>query len=412
MDGQPPAAGLIPPRVAARVDPEGAIRLPLPHDRAAEPPSAYRWLRAHRPVCRVRMPSGDPAWLVTRYRDARFVLSDRRLGKAGLTEPDAPRVRPGTLPPGLLFTTDPPEHTRLRRCTRAVLGTARVAAQRPAIAAAADRLLDALCRAGGADLVAEFAEPLAMQVVCDLLDLPTADRDRFVRWAEVVLAVDGFRPGEVDRAQRDLLGYAAALAEARRAAPGEDAVSAMARYRCPELGNGTLDPVVSLVATILVTGYETMVAAVANALLILLLRDGLPSPWPADSGGLLDELLRLGTFGDALRSRRARTDVRVGGVLVPAGDVVLVSVASANRDEAAFREPDHLIPGRSGPRHLSFGRGIHHCVGAELARVQLDVALERLAARLPGMRLAVAPEAVVLRTGSAERPPARLPVRW
>ncbi|QKV96818.1 cytochrome P450 [Streptomyces sp. NA02950] len=384
--------------------PAGPPRLPFPGGRPAEPPSLYLRLRRECPVSRVRMPSGDLGWLVTRYKDARFALSDRRLSKAALTEPGAPRIRPGVLPPGLLFTTDPPEHTVLRTRATAALTRTRIGTLRPAVGQIARDLADTLGPRGEADLVADFARPLAMRVMCRLLGVPLGDRERFAHWAEAVLAVDGHGSGEVERAQRDLMAYTAALVAARAAAPSDDLVSALAR-------DGDDATAVSLAATFLVTGYETMVAAVANAVLTLLTRGGLPAPWPTDPRALIEELLRLGTFGDALRTRRAIADVTVGGVTVPAGDVVLVSLASANRDETVFTAPDRLLPGRT-PRHLAFGHGAHYCPGARLARMELEAGLRCLAGRLPGLRPAMAPEEVVPRAGSAERPPERLPVRW
>ncbi|MEU8825523.1 cytochrome P450 [Streptomyces sp. NPDC048636] len=384
--------------------PAGPPRLPFPGDHPAEPPTCYARMRRECPVSRVRMPSGDLGWLVTRYKDARFALSDSRLSKAALTAPGAPRIRPGVLLPGLLFTTDPPEHTALRTRATAALTRTRIDGLRPAVAGIAEELVDGFAARAEADLVADFARPFAMRVMCRLLGVPLGDRDRFAHWAETVLAVDGHSPDEVERAQRDLMAYTGALVTARAAAPADDLVSALAR-------DGDDATAVSLAATFLVTGYETMVAAVANAVLTLLTRGGLPAPWPADSRALIEELLRLGTFGDALRSRRATADITMGGVVVPAGDVVLVSLASANRDETVFTAPDELLPGRT-PRHLGFGHGAHYCPGARLARVELETALRTLATRLPGLRLAMAPTEAVPRAGSAERPPERLAVRW
>lgn len=360
-------------------------------------------LRRAQPVCRIRLPTGSLAWLVTAWADARFVLSDPRFSKAALTEPDAPKARPGALPPGVLFTTDPPEHTALRTLLSRGLTPARVASLRPRVVSFADELNSAL--ETPADLVSGYAEPFSMRSICALLDVPVAEQAQFASWSATVLAVSGQSPHAVESAQRELLAYIARLVAARSAAPGDDLVSDLLRHST-FAGYG---PIVGLVATLLVTGYETMVAAVANSALALLTHGGLVrEPTPS----MLEELFRFAAFGDALRSRRAVRDVRMGSAQIRAGDLVVVSTAAANRDSAVFVAGESFLPTRNPNPHMAFGRGVHFCAGAGLARTQLQVALSRLALHHPRMRLAVPLSEITLRVGASEAPPERLPVTW
>ncbi|MFB9903097.1 cytochrome P450 [Allokutzneria oryzae] len=392
--------------------------MPFPFARGAvtELPPGYELLRRDRPVCRVRLPSGDLAWLVTRYADARLVLADHRFSKRALLDGGAARTRRGALLSGLLFTTDPPEHTALRSRLTGSLNPRRVAALRPRITGLAEELLDRL--EPGGDLMAAFAEPLAMSVICALLGVPVAEHRTYAHWAEAVLSVNRFTDEEVTRAQNELLVHMSATVRAARSEPGEGLISALVTDGLAVDDDAS---VVKLVATLLVTGYETMVAGIGNAVLTLLVHNGRLPSCPVDPA-LLEEVLRFSTYGDALRSRRAVEDVQLGGVTIRAGDVVVVSVASANRDDDAFPEagrfdptrfdPTRFDPARCGPRHLSFGHGAHFCVGASLARLELEVALEVLSRRLPALRLAVPATEVRFRDGSAETPPESLPVTW
>ncbi|GAA4021210.1 cytochrome P450 [Allokutzneria multivorans] len=377
------------------------VPFPLPRAGLTEPAPAYRELRRDRPVCRVRLPSGDLAWLVTRYADAKLVLADPRFSKRALLDGGAARTRRGELLDGLLFTTDPPEHTALRARLAGAFTPRRIAALRPGVVELAERLLDDL--EPGGDLMSAFAEPLAMSVICALLGVSVAENRRYAHWAQAVLSVSCFSDEEVSQAQRDLLDNVHAQVKAARASPGEGLIAALVADEADDIA------VVKLVATLLVTGYETMVAGIGGAVLTLLVHCGRVSP---ANPVLLEELLRFATFGDALRSRRAIADVSLGGAQIRSGDVVLVSVASANRDAEVFDDPESFSPSRDGARHLSFGHGPHFCVGAALARLELEVALEVLTRRVPGLRLAVPAEEIRLRHGSAEAPPESLPVTW
>ncbi|WP_314173799.1 cytochrome P450 [Streptomyces winkii] len=406
-DGSPGCPAGLGPTGASALDAAsggGPLSLPFPHDVPGAPPSIYRRLRAERPVCPVRMATGDTAWLVTRSGDARFVLADSRFSKAALLAPDAPRTRPGALPRGLLFTTDPPEHTRLRSVAAAALSKERTEALRPVAARLAAQAAARLERRQRADLVRDFARPLAMGTMCALLGVPEDEADDFAGWAETVLTTGPAPDGEVERAQDELMACTRRLVTRRADAPAGDAMSAL-------LGpDGDVERAVSLVATLMAAGYETMVASVANSALLLLAGEGgLPAPWPDDPGALVEELLRLSTFGDALRSRRATADLRIGGELIRSGDVVLVSLASVNRDEAVYDDPDRPLPGRRA-RHMAFGHGARRCPASRPARMELAVAMERLTRSFPGMRLAVAPQEIVLRSELAESCPESLPV--
>ncbi|SDM50768.1 cytochrome P450 [Allokutzneria albata] len=381
--------------MVAELDP---VPYPFPRAELTAPAPAYRRLRRERPVCRIRLPSGDLAWLVTRYDDARFVLADPRFSKRALLDGGAARTRRGELLSGLLFTTDPPEHTALRARLTGALTPRRIAALRPVVVGLAERLVDDL--EPGDDLMSVFVEPLAMSVICALLGVSVDEHRRYARWAETVLSIARFSDDEVSRAQRELLDNVHAQL---RTASGEGLIAALAADSPDDMA------VVKLVATLLVTGYETMVAGIGCAVLTLLVHCG---QMRAVDPALLEELLRFATFGDALRSRRAIADVELGGVLIRDGDVVMVSIASANRDEDAFSEPERFDPERERVRHLSFGHGPHFCVGAALARLELEVALEVLGRRLPTLSLAAPAEEIRLRFGSAEAPPESLPITW
>ncbi|HKS47160.1 MAG TPA: cytochrome P450 [Amycolatopsis sp.] len=363
-------------------------------------------------MCPVVLANGQHAWLVTRYSDVRLVLSDARFSKAALAWPDSPKIHSGPLLPGLLLTTDPPEHTALRAPLTPLMGKKEMARRRPRLVVAAQDVLDEFAlRRPPSDFVTGFAGPLATRAICDLLGLPVTEQARFTAWAEPALGGLGHPVDEVNRAQRHMLGYLAEVVASTRARPADDLLSSLARN-----GSGLPDEaVVKLGATLLVTGIETMTAAIAKAVLALLTRFPAVPALPADPGArqlMIEEILRFVTFGETVRSRRALVDARLGDVMIGRGDIVLVSTGSANQDEAGFPAAAEFDPARRPNRHLAFGRGIHVCLGAALARLELEVALEQLSRRLPKLRLAVPPDRVEARVGSAEIPPAALPVLW
>lgn len=367
------------------------------------------------------LPGGAPAWLVSRYADVRQVLSDPRFGRAGLYAPDAPALSgvPDLVnDPDLMFNQDGSDHLRLRRTLRRAFTPRAVARWRPWIAAIVEELLDRLePRPQPADVVAEFALPLPVAVISRLMGLDESAWDRLRHWSEHAFS-DGTHEGEqVASARRAFAAFGADLLAERRRTPGEDLISGLVAA-ADEEGNFPEPQLVSLVCGLVVGGHDSTMTMLGNALLYLLgeRRD----TWPrigADeeaAGRVADRLVHLVPLGDDRGStRHAATDVEVGGVTIPAGAIVLADCGMANRDPEVF--PPATLHDLFAPLEaptLSFGAGPHYCLGAWLARTELQLALHRLAARLPDLRLAAPMDAVAWRTGTTSRSPRRLDVRW
>ncbi|WP_277347718.1 cytochrome P450 [Streptomyces barkulensis] len=406
--------------------PEPLPPFPFPGSSYRGPAPAYARLRAERPVVRVGTAGGGHAWLVTRHADVRAVLEDPRFSRAAMYAPGAPRFS-GLFqaPPGMIVSLDPPDHTRLRALASQAFSPGRIEGMRPRVRELAGELLRDLepeaDRGGPVDLVARFAAPLAMAVICELLGVPGEDRGRFHTW--VRRFADLSAPEEQAVEARESLGaYIASLVAARRAEPAVspgsagDVLSALAAAR---LGEDRLsqEELIGLGYTLLGAGFDSSAGQIANFTLTLLAHH--PKLWrrlgehPGEVPAAVEELLRtvnLNADDTSGLPRLATEDVAVGGTVVPAGDAVFVSFASANRDEAVFADPGHLDPSRADNPHLAFGHGIHHCLGAPLARLELSVALEELTRRFPGARLAVPAAEIPWRTGDVNHNPLTLPV--
>jgi cytochrome P450 len=345
-------------------------------------------LRAAGPVHRIVTAEGETAWLVTRYPDVRAALADPALSL------DNANARAGyrgsSLPPALarhLLNTDPPDHARLRRLVGQAFTTRRIDGLAEGIRATADRLLDALAGHDGADLVAAYAAPLPMAVICDLLGVPAADQDEFRAWTHTLVDSAPDRGRQLRAAVAGIDGYTRALIGRKRANPGDDLLSALIEAR--DVGDRlSEDELTSFTFVLFAAGYETSMGLISVGLLELLRRPGPRAALRTDPAGLVEELLRF-CVPAALATRRfAREPVEIGGVRIPPGELVLLSLASANRDPDRFDGADELVPSRGGHGHLAFGHGIHHCLGAPLARLEARIALERLLDRFPRLALA------------------------
>ncbi|MFJ6573280.1 cytochrome P450 [Streptomyces sp. NPDC091292] len=367
------------------------------------------------------LPDGSPAWLVSRYPDVRQVLSDGRFGRAHLYAADAPVVSdvPNLVnSPDLMFNQDGPDHLRLRRTMRRAFTPRAIARWRPWISAIVDQLLDDLARRERpVDIVAEFTRAVPVAVISRLMGLDVSARERMRHWSEYAFSDGGHEDDEVGAGLAEFKVFGAELLAERRREPGDDLVSGLVRT-ADEEGGIPEAQMVMLVCGLVVGGHDSTMTMLGNSLLYVLGEH--PEIWPRlasdeeSAGTVADRLFHLIPLGDDRGSlRQAYEDVEVGGVVVPAGAVVLADCAMANRDPAVFPAAtlDDLLAPLEAPT-LSFGAGVRYCLGAWLARLELQLALSRLAARFPGLRLTEPAEAVDWRLGSTSRSPVRLLVTW
>ena len=369
-------------------------------------------LRQDAPVSRVELPGGLAVWLVTRYDDARQALADPRLSRAASAN-NGRRLTSGMFNRALtqhMLSSDPPDHTRLRRLVSGVFRPRRVELLRPRIGEIAATLLRDLD--GEVDLVDAFAFPLPIQVICELLGIPVADRDSFREWSDVVVSgpAAGARLGPATNAMVEYIG---ALLDARRADPGDDLLGGLLAVRD---GGDRLsdDELCSMVFLLLVAGHETTVNLIGNAVIGLARDPALAARLRTEPGALpatIEEFLRHDGPVAVSTYRRSLEPLTIGGVDVPAGETVVVSLLSANRDERRFAAPDAFDPDRADGGHLAFGHGIHYCLGAPLARAEAQIGLGALLGRFASIELAVPADELTFRPGVLMRGVTALPVR-
>lgn len=378
----------------------------------------YRELRAREPMTRVTLPYGEGvAWLATRYEDVRAVTGDPRLSReAARARADVPRMTRDELLRPSIINMDPPDHTRLRRLVAKAFTARRMEAMRPRVREMVRTAVDGMVAGGPpADLVAHLALPLPVGVICELLGVPYEDRERFRAWSEGVLSTTALPPEEVQRCYLDLGTYLAGLVARRRAEPTGDLLGTLvvARDEGERLSEQEL---VVFGVTLLVAGHETTANQLGNFVYTLLThRDQLDVLYrrPDLVPQAVEELLRFIPLGGGAGFPRVATeDVEIGGVTVRAGEAVFVSSPSANRDEAAFDDPETLDITRTDNPHMAFGHGVHHCLGAQLARLELCEALSAIVTRLPGLRLARPENELPWKIGMRVRGLRALPVAW
>lgn len=374
-------------------------------------------LREQPGLGRIRMPYGGVAWLAIRYEDVKAVLTDPRFSRAAAAGRDVPRARPPQDSPSMLISMDPPDHTRLRRLVSKAFTARRVARLRPAIQEIIDSLLDDMVATGSpADLAAAVAWPLPVTVMCDLLGVPATDQDRFRHWTEMTLALGAdSRPDEISGARDHLNSYLASLVDRRRAHPTDDLLSALVGAR-DDGDRLSEEELIRLAVTLLISGHETTANQIGNAVFVLLSEgrwQQLVSGGPDLVPRAVEELLRYIPLGASVDFARIATeDLELGGQHIQAGEAVLVEFYAANHDQRAFADPDRLDLLRENNSHLTFGHGVHHCLGAQLARSEMQVAITALVTRFPTLRLAVAPEEVRWRADRLVRGVRALPVVW
>ncbi|MFD5815909.1 cytochrome P450 [Streptomyces sp. NPDC127038] len=386
-----------------------------PAELAADPYAVYARLREAGPVHRVTGTDGLPAWLVTRYDDVRQALADPRLS---LDKRNAPPggYRGMALPPALdanLLNMDPPDHTRIRRLVNRAFTPRQIERLREPVRRTADQLLDVVAAAERADLITSYAAPLPITVICDLLGIRPADRLDFRSWTDTLVAPDPTRPHLAKEAVGSLLSFLTRLIADKRTAPTDDLLSALIAVRDEE-DRLSEDELMSLAFLILFAGYENTVHLIGNAVLTLLRHPDQLAELRADPtrlGAAVEELARYdGPVPLAIR-RFPTEDVTIGGVTVPAGETVLLSLAGAHRDPHRFADPDRFDIDRDATGHLALGHGIHYCLGAPLARMETEIALSALLDRFPDLALDVPPGELRWRPSMRSRGLLALPVR-
>lgn len=410
------------------------------HDPVADPYPVYAALRARGPVHRVLVPGSGECWLVVTRDAARAALTDPRLRND--IRHSASWLSDGGHAIGRnMLQTDPPQHTRLRRLVAAHFTAGRIAALRPRIECLARDLLDELPQDGPVDLVSRYALPLPVTVICDLLGVPAPDRALFHTWSnELVMPTS---PDAATSAAAALTAYLTDLIEAKRDAlvrasgpvrppgtPDTDLLGSLVAAvredtpsdRPPHDDTGgtthahlTDDELLGMAFLILVAGHETTVNLISSTVHALLAHPDQFALLRADpdlTAAAVEESLRYNSPVHATAFRFAAEALDLAGTRVPAGDQVLISLAAASRDPHHFPEPDRFDIRREGPAHLGFGHGLHHCLGAPLARVEAIIALRLLLAHRTTLTLATDPTALTWRTSTLLRGLTALPVRF
>jgi cytochrome P450 len=387
----------------------------------ADPYPFYARLRAEAPVWRTTLPDKRAAWLVTRYEDVGRVLKDDMFVKDKLNAMDPEQQAKTPWAPGFLkplernmLDLNDPDHARLRALVSKAFTPRLIAQLRGRIEALCEDLLEAMERRGKVELVGDYALPIPATVIAELLGVPAQDQRKFHRWSSRLVSISSSR--DMLRALPAALAfirYLRKLIDRRRVNPRDDLITAL--VRAEEAGDKlSEDELLAMAFLLLVAGHETTVNLISSGALTLL-------EYPEQAEALrrdpslikpaVEELLRYTSPVELATERYARENVEIAGTLVPRGELVLAVLGSANRDERHFENPDSLDLARDPNRHLAFGRGgVHHCLGAPLARMEGQIAINAFLRRSPNVRLTVAPDTLRWRRGLFLRGLERLPL--
>jgi pentalenolactone synthase len=400
---------------------ELAPQLPFDRPNVLDVAPLYAVLRAEAPITRVRTPAGDPAWLVTRYEEARALFGDSRLGRSHPNPSEAATVSDAAILSGPSgdYETEQADHARLRALLVPAFSAKRMRLLAGHVRELVDGCLDAMEAARAADperpvdLHATLSFPLPVLVICELLGVPFEDREYFHGLSDRVGRLDGGT--DAAEAMAEFERYMGGLAAAKRVNPGEDVVSDLVRAQEAD-PRFTDEKLATLSAGLLFAGHETTVGRIDLGVLLLLSDLDRRDAFVADPDGqaqrTVEEILRLSAPGGLGLLRYAHEDVEIGGVTIARGDAVMLSTAAANRDPSAFAEATEFDPARSPNPHLSFGHGPHFCIGASLARTELTAVFSALFRRFPGLRLAVEVDDLVVRADRLTGGVTEVPVTW
>ncbi|MBG6090839.1 cytochrome P450 [Actinomadura viridis] len=400
----------------------------LPPGELGPPSPRFAVRHAEAPLAPLTLPSGDRIRAVARHEDIRTVLAHSAASR-NLRYEGAPRLTKGMSledNPTSILNMDPPEHTRLRRILSGTFTPRQIEGWRPRVAEITAGLVDGLAAAGGpADLVEAFAFPLPSLVICELMGVPARDQPRFRRWTELFLSTADASADDRMAAAMEFAGYAAELVAAHRERPGDDLIDMLVQARDAD-DRLSEDELVGLVFGLILAGHETTAAQISRGALRLLSH---PERWaalaadPALVPAAVEEILRYDGPGGYGVLRRMTERVELSGGAVEAGEAVFLLLPAGNLDPEVFPDPESFEVTRfAGERtadgawerarrpHLSFGHGPHYCLGANLARMELQEAFGALATRLPGLRLAGPATAVPWIGEAVIHRPAEVPV--
>ncbi|MEV7232391.1 cytochrome P450 [Polymorphospora sp. NPDC051019] len=380
-------------------------------------PVQAMWREA--PVRQFTTESGRLAWLVTGMREVRAVLSDPRFSRA-----EARRLG-AVIGPAAIFKNpgindlDPPEHTRLRRLVSGAFSARRMRALRPRIQRMTDELIASMIATGPpADLASDLCYQVPISVICEILGVPDEDLERFRGWAERVTSTGAYPPEEAVAALRAMVAYMAGLVDAKRRDPDESLLHDLITAH-DEQDRLSEDELVTLGCGLLLAGNESTATMLSKGLVALLANPDQLAALRADPSlipAAVEEILRFSTLGVRPYSGHLRgttSDVNLGGVTIPAHSVVYACLPAANLDPAAFPAPERLDVTRTGAvGHVAFGHGIHHCLGAQLARMELEVVIGSTLAAFPGLRLAVPVDDIPYKDGFLITGVRALPATW
>lgn len=394
----------------------------IPVDIMQDPYGLLGQLRAEGPVREVVWAHGARAWLITRYEEIAALVNDPRVSKDGrrmnelFARHSGPAGEPGgteeaggagagsTESDGVGFTdeltthvlnSDPPRHTRLRSMVSKAFNTHRVERLRSRAEQVTDECLDAMAGSDRVDLVEALAVRLPITMICDLFGIPEPDREKFRQWGAMLVGA-GKDPDAVSAAGENMVNYVNTLVDAKRVNPGDDMVTALVRVRDAgdQLSQGEL---VSMIYFLAVAGHITTICSIGNAAYNLLTHPAELARLQADLSlmpAAVDELMRFDSAAQVGTFRFTTDEIQVGDVVIPPDELLLFSWSSANRDSAHFPDGDRLDLSRHPSGIMSWGFGLHRCIGVPLAKMQIEIALTRLLTRFPDVRLAVDPSEI------------------
>jgi pentalenolactone synthase len=387
------------------------VQLPFEQPYPLQAVPLLRELQALAPVHRIRTAVGDEGWLVTGYEQVHGLLDDDRLGRSHPDPANAARTGESALfgGPSGDFETEHADHARMRSLLQPHFSPKRMRGLRPRVEALTAGLLDELAEHGApADLNEALALPLPIAVICELLGVPHEDRVQFRALTQA--AADVRDRARSEKGLGDLFGYGQELVARKRREPSDDVISRLSATE------GVSDVEAAAMGMFLLfAGHETTVVAIGVGAVRLLTN---PAQWqalhadPTRIGRAVEEILRTKSTGGGGIPRYARTDLEIAGVRVRAGELVLLDTGAANHDGSAFPDPDRFDVGRHDGGHFAFGHGARYCIGAPLARMELEAVLSQLVVRFPTMRLAVPVEELAVNTATLTGGLLEIPVTW